>query len=70
MGGPAETITDGRDGLLAPPKDPHAWALAINRLLGDPALARRLGEAAGESVERFSLEHFYPAMRAVNLATL
>jgi L-malate glycosyltransferase len=70
VGGPAETITDGRDGLLAPPRDPHAWALAINQVLGDPALARRLGEAAGGSVERFSLERFYPAMRAVNLATL
>ena len=32
-------------GLVVPPRDPAALAAALNRLLSDPALAVRLGEA-------------------------
>lgn len=39
-----ELIRDGENGLLTPPRDPAAMATALNRLLGDPALARRMGE--------------------------
>jgi glycosyltransferase involved in cell wall biosynthesis len=70
VGGPAETIADGRTGLLAPPKEPAAWAAAITRLLDDPAFARRLGAAGRQAVGHLSLEHFYPAMRAAHLAAL
>ena len=70
VGGPAQTITDGLDGLLAPPKDPQAWAAAINRLLDDPQLARRIGENARAAAERFSVARFYPAIRAAHLAAL
>ena len=70
VGGPAETITHGRDGLLAPPRDPEAWAQAITRLLDDPAEARRFGETARESSKRFAVDHFFPAMRAAHLAAL
>jgi phosphatidylinositol alpha-mannosyltransferase len=35
-------MTNGKEGLLTPPKDPHALALAIVRLLADPPLRRRL----------------------------
>ncbi len=70
VGGPAQTITDGLDGLLAPPKDPQAWAAAINRLLDDPELARRIGENARAAAERFSVARFYPAIRAAHLAAL
>ena len=56
-GGNPELITDGVDGLLAPPLDPAAWAGAIERLLADGALAERLGAAARRTArERFSLE--------------
>lgn len=44
--GNAEIIRDGEDGLLVEPMDPEAWARAIDRLLGDPPLAARLGAAA------------------------
>lgn len=39
------TVTDGVNGLLVPPDDAPALARAMVRLLSDPALARRLGEA-------------------------
>ncbi len=35
----------GETGLVVPPGDPDALAQALNSLLGDPALRRRLGEA-------------------------
>lgn len=40
-----ELIQDGETGLLVPPEDASALALALQRLMVDPALRRRLGEA-------------------------
>jgi glycosyltransferase involved in cell wall biosynthesis len=34
-------MTNGKEGLLAPPKNPHALALAIVRLLADAPLRNR-----------------------------
>jgi rhamnosyl/mannosyltransferase len=48
---------DGETGLTVPPADPRALAGAITRLLDDPALARRMGEAGKRRVaEVFSLD--------------
>jgi len=56
VGGNPELIVDGETGLLVPPKDAEALAQAVIRLLRDPALARRFGEAARRRVEsEFSL---------------
>jgi glycosyltransferase involved in cell wall biosynthesis len=41
-----EVVKDGVDGLLVPVRDAAALAQAIARVLDDPSLARRLGEAA------------------------
>lgn len=46
VGGLAEAVEDGVTGILVPPRDPTALREAIECLLGDPELRRRLGEAA------------------------
>ena len=57
VGGNAEVIEHGVSGLLVPPQDPPALAEAMLRLLRDPALAIRLGQAARRQVsQRFSLQ--------------
>jgi glycosyltransferase involved in cell wall biosynthesis len=45
VGGPLELIVPGETGLLVPPEDPAALALAAQSLLDHPALAARLGAA-------------------------
>jgi len=43
-----EVARDGVEGLLVPPRDPARLAKAIQLLLSDPSLRRRLGTAARE----------------------
>lgn len=52
-----EVTADGETGILVAPRDPHALASGVLRLLEDPDLARRMG-AAGfrRASEMFSLE--------------
>jgi glycosyltransferase involved in cell wall biosynthesis len=52
VGGTPEAVEDGVTGLLVPPGDSDALASAIRRLRADPALARRLGAAGRQRVER------------------
>jgi len=42
-GGIAEAVLDGETGLLVDPHAPEAIAVAVDRLLSDPALAARMG---------------------------
>lgn len=54
VGGIAELVTDGADGLLVPSDDAPALAATLARLLDDPDLAARLGAAGRRTaVERF-----------------
>lgn len=51
-----EAITHDEEGLLIAPGDPSALAGALHRLLVDPALRRRLGDAArGRAEAEFSV---------------
>ena len=58
VGGVSEVVIDAQTGLLAPPKDPHALAEAVLKLLGLPDSERRaLGERARRHAEtRFDFE--------------
>ena len=51
ISGIPELVEDGRNGLLAEPKDPASLANALARLQGDPALRRRLALAGRATVE-------------------
>ena len=48
IGQNTEYIQDGETGVLVAPEDDAAFAAAVLRLLGDPALRQRLGEAAAQ----------------------
>jgi glycosyltransferase involved in cell wall biosynthesis len=52
VGGVPDLIDDGVHGLLVPPRDAVALAGAIERLLDDEALRRRLATSAHERQER------------------
>ena len=60
--GLAEVITHERTGLLAPPSKDEAFAANVARVLVDPDLRRRLGQAAREDVQRFGVAQHADAL--------
>jgi len=55
VGGLRDLVVDGETGLVVPPRDPAALRRALERLLEDSDLRRRLGAAGRERArERFS----------------
>ena len=65
LGGPAELIEDGVNGLLYPPGDIAALARALQRLGADPELRRRLGQAAQASAADYSPDQIARRVMAV-----
>ena len=55
-GGAVESVVEGETGLLVPSGDAPALADAISRLVSDPALRRRMGEAGQQRAHLFSWE--------------
>jgi glycosyltransferase involved in cell wall biosynthesis len=53
VGGLVDLVRDGETGLLVEPGDREGLRAAIDRLLADPALRRRLGEAARKHVASY-----------------
>jgi len=52
-------VQNGQTGLLVAPRDPQALADALDRLLGDPELGRRLGIAGRERyLAHFTVERY------------
>ena len=57
VGGVPELVEDGVTGFLIPPRDPDASAEALQRLIADPELRRRMGQAGREKALReFTLD--------------
>jgi len=56
VGGLPDRVTHGRDGLLIEPDDVVALSDALQRLLEDQALARRLGDAGRQRVRADGFE--------------
>jgi glycosyltransferase involved in cell wall biosynthesis len=65
VGGIPDLVVDGADGLLIEPGDPAAVARALRRVLGDRALAERLGTEARRDADRWivSPEEFARRLR-------
>jgi glycosyltransferase involved in cell wall biosynthesis/GT2 family glycosyltransferase len=70
-GGIPEVVEDGVTGLLVPPADPCALADALTRLVGDPALRARLGQAGLAAYRgRFTAGHMAELVEAEYAAML
>ena len=75
VGGIPEAVTDGVEGFLVGPGNVDALTARLDQLLSDPALARRMGEAARHKVETFfssdavlpSIERLYAELGVVTL---
>ena len=66
IGGTPEVITPGETGLLAPPRDAPALARAMQTLLENPEMGKKLGSQGRELVAaKFSLEQMAAAVEAV-----
>lgn len=64
--GAMDSVEDGVTGLLAPPGDAAGLSSALERLLEDPALASRMGEAGRQHVIRdFRPQLIWDALLAV-----
>jgi glycosyltransferase involved in cell wall biosynthesis len=65
VGGLKDLVVDGETGILVPPRDPAALRAALERLLADEGLRRRLGEGARERARtEFSWDRYCASMRA------
>ena len=63
-GGAPEAVLDGRTGLLVDFQDAAGLETALDRLLADPGLRRRMGEAGRRRVAlEFTFERFLERLR-------
>jgi glycosyltransferase involved in cell wall biosynthesis len=66
VAGVPEVVEDGRTGLLVPSADEAALGRAVGRLVTDPALARRLADAARATVRpRFGIDGYVASVVAL-----
>jgi glycosyltransferase involved in cell wall biosynthesis len=62
VGGVAEMVDDGREGLLVPPSDPAALSDAITKVVTDPTLRASLAQRAEAKGEQFGID---PAVQTI-----
>ncbi len=58
LGGLPDVVSDERSGVLVEPANAQAIAQAVARLLGDPALRRRMGAVGRAECRRYSLDGY------------
>jgi glycosyltransferase involved in cell wall biosynthesis len=64
IAGIPEMVSDGETGLLVGAKDSAALAMAIEKLLADPALAKRMGASGRQmAIEKFAIEKTVGALK-------
>jgi glycosyltransferase involved in cell wall biosynthesis len=64
-GGIIDIVADGETGLLVQPGDPSALQQAIERLLADPDLRNRMGQAAQRRFSEFQVSALVPRFERV-----
>ena len=65
IGGVAEVVRDGENGLLVAPGDAEALAGAISRIVRDPGLRERLAANAATSVAELRAERVYGRLEEI-----
>jgi glycosyltransferase involved in cell wall biosynthesis len=65
--GPAEVVEHGVSGWVVPPEDHAAFGTAMDRLLGDPDLRRRLAAAGPARAAKFDIDKMIGAYTALFL---
>jgi glycosyltransferase involved in cell wall biosynthesis len=66
VGGTAEALANGKNGLLIPPANPQAMAAAMLHLIDNAPLARELGNQAKRTIsDRFSLDRMVSATESL-----
>jgi glycosyltransferase involved in cell wall biosynthesis len=63
--GPLQYVRDGENGLVVPRADAAAMAAALERLIADPPLLRRLRESAHATAQRYSWKRIAPETLAL-----
>jgi glycosyltransferase involved in cell wall biosynthesis len=61
-GGLGEVVREGVDGLLVPPGDPGALAVALDRVLREPGLRDRLAGSARDRAREYEVGQVLPAL--------
>ncbi len=65
IGGLSDIVVDEQTGLLIPPGDAQALRIAMQRLLADPELRKRMGDAAKQRVNMFKASTVVPQIEQV-----
>jgi len=65
VGGLREVIQDGVTGILVPPNDSHALLTSLTKLIAEPGLRTRIGQAARHHASNYSASVVVPQIERV-----